>query len=963
MKKKKLLLPAFLLTATLTLASCGSGSRNTSVPYGSLDTSSIIASSEAKDINLSLDTYYTKLRNNGYNIVLDKIKTTYYSSQFNAVKDLLFKNYSDLTNEELNALSYDGKAISSERFDEIKTNYYKTISDNLASSIISTTTLEGYNDLKPNEADSDYSKAIYKYIQNQNKLGYDFDSSYISFAQDPDDEEHILIDLEKYYEKGAGIVDTYILDYAEDFYVGAQLYEIADEEYISSDDDSDSKSKNSYYLFKDEKYETKFNNTYKNYGSYNAVVITFASRKEAMNTIEAVFGNASYDISSLDDYLALYNYYYNSKQENGNPFVITDDVFNYVIDKDGNDLNNVDAGVKELITETLKDGEFLTEPRNLSGNYVLVYRNSTIYEVSGTDEELEWKDLTDTQQQEYISKIQTKLIEDNISSYTTTVFKKLVKDSNLKIYDPVFETKFYNSYTDQYTLIDKNDFNNKLIFKLNDYEFTVEDFYSIASAKLGLSIITDYFEQVYASKYIDEYLDDDAKTANSDSLNSVVDTWKKGNNSTYSKAIGLENFLVANYGWKTEDEVLKYYFNAKSALSSYLGETIFKDWAVKDTERSTNDTTIYKMSDSATTLMQTLLETGNSTYKDIFSVNIDHILIFIDFDNDGTPDDPSKFLAKHPDLETEFNNALNSLAKAVYTEAINDAYSGNSLYEILSYIAEQYTKGSTLRAGDVNEDGTPDTWDDYKTKFRFQLKAEQLSSSGDTTQTSVSSFVKPFADYVKELYAKADELSLTIDKDYGVFFTPADGKLSTLADVSKVNVDTLCETVYGYHLLVLNSYDGPDSLIFSAETNDPNGYQKEIKLLIDEDEDDDSNNIYITIDSYNESSSEAATINQLFIYYIETKNSASTSLDSNIYSMLQTLFSSVISTYNSSNFQTLVLLDEINIKSTDKAISDRIELNRESLVDLVCNYGDDDDLYATWCDIANHSTFVRPNQK
>ncbi len=963
MKKKKLLLPAFLLTALFTLASCGEGSRNTSVPYGSLDTSSIIASSNDKDINLTLDTFYTKLRSDGYNIVLNKIKQAYYKDYFNAVNDLIFKNYNELTSDELIALSYSDTPISSERFDELKTKYYKSISDSLASSIISTSSYEDYIDLKPTEAGSDYEKAIYKYIQTQNRNGYDLDASYISFSQDANDEEHILIDLEKYYVKGSNIVDSYILDYAEDFYVGSKIYEIAEEEYILESDDSTTKTKNQYYLFKDEKYKTTFNNYFKDYGTYNAIVITFASRKEAMQTIENVFGTPNYEISSLNDYLALYNYYYESQQINGTPFVIDDDVFNYTVNEESSGFSGVVDGVKSLITDVLEDGEFLTEPRNLSGNYVLVYRNKTTYDVSGDSTLLKWENLTDEQKNDYIEKLQINLIEDSISSYTSTAFKKLIKDSDLEIYDPIFEAKFYNVYTDEYSLIDKSQFNENYIFKLNDEYFTVEDFYDLASKRLGTTIITDYFEQSYAAKYIDDYLDSDTQSANLDSLNSVIDSWKNSENSTYPKSIGLENFLVANYGYKTKDEVLKYYFNAKSALSSYLSETIFDEWAIKDESRSTEDTIYYTMSDECKELMTLLLETGNTKYNEIFSVNIDHILIYVDFDNDGTPDDPNKYLEKHPDLKTIFEEEITSLAKAIYTEALNDAYSGNSLYSILSYISEQYTKGSQLRAGDVNNDGVIDTWDDYKTIFRFQLRAEQLSSSSDVDQDSVANFVLPFANYVKDLYAKAVSDDADIDSSYGVFFTPTDGELTDLTDVDKISIDTLCQTVYGYHLLVLNSYDGADSLIFSAEKDDPNGYQAELKLLIYEDEDDSNNNIYITIDSYNEDSSTEATLNQLFIYYIEAKRNASTSLDSKIYSTLQDLFSDVINKYTSSNFLNLVLLDEINITSENEYISNMISLNRQYYVDLVCNYGEDDNLYSSWCEISNHYIFVRPDQK
>ncbi len=459
MNKKKLLLPAFLLTATLTIASCSNGSRNSSVPYGSLDLTKSIASSETKDINLSLDTYYAKLRNSGYNLVTEKIKSVFYADNVTAFKDLLFKDYSALTNDEKVNLSYDGEPITSERFDELKEKYYKSISDSLANSIIATTTYEGYNDLKPTEADSDYSTAVYKYVQNQNKTGYSLTASDISFTQDENDDEHILLGLLKFYENAAGIVDSFIIKYAEEFYTGAELYKIAGEEYIL-DESTDTKTKNTRYLFKDEKYETTFNNSYKTYGTYKAIAITFASRKEAMQTIENVFGTANYTITGLTDYLKLYNAYYESQKENGEDFTIDSDKFTFVINKDGSDLTKLDSGIQTLLTDVLEDGEYLIEPRNLSGNYVLVYKYSTVYDVSGNATELEWKDLDSEAKEKYTKLIQTKLIEDNISGYTTTVYKKLVKNSDLKIYDPIFETKFYNSYTDEYTLICSKDVKN-----------------------------------------------------------------------------------------------------------------------------------------------------------------------------------------------------------------------------------------------------------------------------------------------------------------------------------------------------------------------------------------------------------------------------------------------------------------------------------------------------------------------
>ena len=103
---KKLLLPALLITTTLTLASCGGTTRNTKVPYGSLKLNDTIATSSSKDITLSLDTYYTKLRNGGYDLVYSKIKSALYNDEVNAVTALLESNsINDLTDAQKKTLN------------------------------------------------------------------------------------------------------------------------------------------------------------------------------------------------------------------------------------------------------------------------------------------------------------------------------------------------------------------------------------------------------------------------------------------------------------------------------------------------------------------------------------------------------------------------------------------------------------------------------------------------------------------------------------------------------------------------------------------------------------------------------------------------------------------------------------------------------------------------------------------
>lgn len=83
LKKLSLLLVAFL--CMVSLASCQEPEvRNTSVPTADLNSSAVIATSG--DYSVTNDIFYAKLRVNGYTTVLNKIKSTLFSSELEYVK-------------------------------------------------------------------------------------------------------------------------------------------------------------------------------------------------------------------------------------------------------------------------------------------------------------------------------------------------------------------------------------------------------------------------------------------------------------------------------------------------------------------------------------------------------------------------------------------------------------------------------------------------------------------------------------------------------------------------------------------------------------------------------------------------------------------------------------------------------------------------------------------------------------
>lgn len=924
---KRFLLVALTLFLGLTITSCKQAStRNTTVPYGSLDLNAVVAQS-SKDITLTNDTFYSRLRAKGYDIFTEEIKRTIYEAEINAITKLVHSSsLGDLTSEEKKVLSYEDTEIDGVRYDELKDIFVSELSSSLLTSIFSSTDAYTIN----SKTDKEKQTSIAKYVESMQRQGYTITADNISYS-DTDEDGTMDIDLEKI---PSDILASLILTKAEDFYAQKELYKIADKEYLN--EGTDDEEKNDNYLFKESSIISSYDSSYKTFGTYKAIIITFNSRREAMETMKVLGDTEITSENVLDSYLKLYNKYYScygTQTEDS-------DLFSYEVSVDKNELDDISSSVNTLITETLDNGEFLTEPRNLDDKYVLAYRISTNY----VYEEKEFDELDEATRTEVERMIKNNLVKANSSSYITTAFKAALDNCSLEIYDPLFEYKFRNSYTDNYDLIDKDNENigKNLIFKLNNTEFTVESFYDKASSRFGAGIVTEYFQQEYTLKYLDDFVTEETTKTNKETLEKAIKSFEKNENSTYPKEIGLQTYLLNAYGYETKDDVLKYYYQASSCMSSYKAKVLFDEWATDE----------HTISDEAKKVLERILAVGNNSYESLFSINVDHILINIDYDADGNADDPDKFISEHPEIKERFEAAVENLAQAIYREATYTDYKDNSLYDTLAYIVNQYNKGAALLSDPT------DSWDNYKTEFNFLLRAEQLASSSDITQDSVSNFVTPFADYIKDMYTKATEDEVKLD-DNGNFFTVQDGKLTEAADGSKITTETLCKTVYGYHLIVLNDYDGPDSLKFTKDENDSNGYQEAIQVLISEDEDDETNNVYVTLSSYNESST-SANLNQLFIYYVQSKNGDSSSLDSNIESLLSTLFTDPIEKYSSSNFQTMVLLDIINITSSDEKITRLVEAERGYYANLVIDY-DSESEYISW--ISKDMDWTRPNQK
>lgn len=978
---KKILFGLSLGLAGIALASCSTEKYNQVVPYGTLEGSfdTKIATANG-DLSMNLKQYYSRLRNAGYDVVENAINKQLFKAELACYKDMLFaKTINELQDKENTlktlALTKDNVKlyeITDEKYAELREELLEEVNTSLASAIFSTGVEETIN----NQTEKEKTIAIKKFVNAQNQLGVELSASDIAWfgKSNPNytlKETSKLIQFEDTtLRKLSNLVDGYLLTEAQKLSAKKALYEIADKEYIY-DSDKEDDIKNSNYLFSDKDIKAAYNNTYKTYGTYKAVVIQFNTLKEALDTMNKVTANAG--ISSDADvaktqYLGIYNSYYSFKDQ-------LTDAKSFVVSKDQNELSDFSSSIQTLIKETLEDNEYLLEPRNFNNKYVLVYKFDTEYDLhssEGANKQLDFDKLSEEQLQEYTVKIKEDILDASVSSYLSVNKQNLLEDSNIKIYDPLFESKFYYANSSFYERITDNvSSTSSNIFSIGDYNYTVNDFYDEASLKYASSIINEHLTLEYTYKYYDQYVNQyyissELHDTNVETLESDISSFEAGKKSQYPTSYGLSTYLLGNYGYETKEDVIKYYYDARQARTTYLSRYVFEEWS--DLENNVTDV-------AKTGFLNKLLETGNENYKNLFEINLDHILINIDDDGDGSPDDPNKFLADNPAVADEFKEAVAELAVALYQESINEVYSGNTLYEILTHIKSDFQRGETLKSDNTK------TWDDFK-KFNFLLTVEKLASSSNITESTVSSFVTPFADYVKNVYkfASSDgESKASTSNSDGVYYfvyTNDEGELTghtakTLEDSKYITYDSLCMTNYGYHMLILNSYTKPRETI-SKESDDSVNYLKEIKVILHKytDDDDKEVSIYAVLDGYNEDTKDAANFNQFFIYYVQKQNGDSSSLESNIYNLLCRMFDNSVSTFNSSNFQNYLLAKTLDVKINTSAILNVSlkQLYVDALVEnyelTLTNYGTED-TYESWLidDADDLASWARPDKK
>lgn len=1014
-------LSAALLVATL--ASCDAN-RNTKMPSGDLKLDNTYASI-ASGQSVSVKEMYNLFRKEGYSKVLTQIKKALFSKEMEAINDSDFKTDIELKKD----------------FDTY-----------MLSNIYGVSEIEDYEDLDEN----DKKKSIQKFIDAQlTNNGIDYSSVYANnpeiFIPTVDSDGNLV----SQWANNSDLVALYKYTVATVNYAKAYLNVIKDYEYLYDVDGE--KQENSYYLAKNDyevresKYSqiqnytttadlfgVKYNNqpadaVYKNH----AIVIKFASKAQADKYINIVGGPLSENATeeeALAFYVKLYNEFYKNNIIEGVEDVWTNENTSFEINEDENEFtDHVDSAAISFMTENLVDMgsdkgvSYLSTPFNISGDnyYYMAYRIN-IYE----GEEWEDLELSDEVSKKLNSLLDEKAVEDWASeTYANQLVEQRLQGTiltttengdrgslELKIYDPIYENQYYNSYSDYYDFISSKDYksaNGKYVFTL-EYTYAKDDaLYAGQTVSKNYSVNDSYNElnniygaskaaELLATKYLSstglyDKIEEETISGYEDGLKDAIKNFKK-NDTSYSKKMGLENYLVLQYGFDNQRDVLNNNLIASSLISQYTsyygdykGEKLVGTNAAenKALEVQLGAEDKYLFNDN-TGLFTNFKVFADRNYDMYYSLDISHILISIDYDGDGNNDDPDEYYEALNDVnKRKFKNDILTLADAIVEES--KLIKTDTKVSALQYIAKVFNNnGYDYKLQCTKYKGM--VWDDFKSNFEFSLRAEDLSTIDNSNG---SNYVEEFTDEVKNLYkvlkseAYGDVADDIEDNGYWKYedtITP-ENQIDINGDMNT----QLTKTTYGWHMLYVYDMTGQTECKFtrsndsnlSSSVTDSDGnvwyvnsedkddiciesekdtaknytkitsigtwqYQDIVVYEHDTDTSDDDEILYVS--GYSED--EYASLEQLFIYFIETQNNGSvSSLRSTTTTAVKNVFADVITRYTNETFQTWRLYKQIGtITFAEESMADRFNKMMAINERTIDSYEEltEDDLFYGW---------------
>jgi hypothetical protein len=504
------------------------------------------------------------------------------------------------------------------------------------------------------------------------------------------------------------------------------------------------------------------------------------------------------------------------------------------------------------------------------------------------------------------------------STYISEKVNELYEAKELNIYDSVVRAFYEQSYGYEGSTKDQS---GDIVAEIDGIEITVDTFFDRLEKSYGINLALD----IASNKYL---LNESGYEVTAEDLDDyttqfedIISQFSADNfaSAGYPASMGRTAFLLLAFGATTNTEAINQLYVYPNLRQQYLEDM--------ELHYGTEGYTVYEK----------LADLAALQYTNFESINVSHLLVYIDENGDGTPDDPQEYLDKL-DLagQTQVLEGLADLVETIYT--IVGDYKG--MAEGLSAIATEFNNSGRIERGSLIapiDYQIEVKWSEFR-QLGFYLKYETISSSITNTSNLItgSSVLDPvFYDRAMVLH---DQLAEMDDEDSKFPLLDLYGTVITQEALENV------KSGFGWHLILATSVKETTSAIYSATDDEDGKYESEDGLL----------------NAYNESS-DTLTPSQIEFYLTEQKTDEGVVLPTEVQTAFTNYFTPVITRYQNTYMQrelVFKLLEDadFSVANGNARFTAIREINRRQLSEYLLsaegvydqNYAN---LYGTWFDI------------
>lgn len=298
------------------------------------------------------------------------------------------------------------------------------------------------------------------------------------------------------------------------------------------------------------------------------------------------------------------------------------------------------------------------------------------------------------------------------ASYITSKSEEKYENVSINIYDPILREFYANTKSYEGS---KGFLNNEVLAKVGDKEITVDAYFEEATKTLGLSTALDnILIKKLRAEYGEQITDKDMQSYR-ENLEQILKSFQSGGfeSNGFPASVGVEKFLLLAVGAHkhngksaTEDAIDKLYVQSK------LRELFETDLTAHYGDETVANNIYAKFAELAKAQREAQIE-----------IAADHLLIYVDFNNDGSPDKPTDELIAAQNF--------NGIANLAQFEA--------HVAELISIISSRTKQSSNLKSGLETVAAAYNN----STRFsKFQTEQEYLDFIAGSTPEEIYEFIK-----------------------------------------------------------------------------------------------------------------------------------------------------------------------------------------------------------------------------